>query len=123
MKRREVELPYFGEMIERAAKEPLVAPVLAPAVVMFIDVRPVYAPRRQIFPLDSRVQNVQYVVKDLVIGGFAPLPALSLRKVGCDKTVELFARDFGRQFVVFLRWWTLGLLFSPLGVHKKRVQY
>lgn len=123
MERNEVECSVLGKMIERAAKEAFVTAVFTPAIVVFVHIAPVHAPDRQILPLDSGVENVENVVKYLVVRKPALLPACSLREVRRDEAVEFFARDFGRQRVVSFSWWTLGLLFLLSGVHEKRVQY
>lgn len=96
MEYREVKAILCVQKVERPIEHLFVTSILAPPIVMFVDIRPVDFPHGQIFPLDTGVQYIQNVIKYLVVGERWRLSARTCREVRLDVSVKLFARDLCR---------------------------
>ncbi len=98
MKDGQIQFPQGVQSDDRIFKQPPIAPVFAPLVVMVIDRLPrnLFPSRSELIPLHAGTQHIQDVVENLVIRYFR-LSALSLRQAGLDESIKLVLTHFSRQ--------------------------
>src|SRR5262245_8342221 len=56
--------------------------------------------RFQLVPLNTRMQDIQYVVKDFVEREFGLWPCFGSLQMGSNVSVKVFTRDLGRNPIV-----------------------
>lgn len=104
MKDGQIQFPQVVQGDDGIFKQPAIASILAPFVVMIVDRLPgnLFPIRTKLVPLHTGTQNIQDVVENLVIRDLR-LPALGFREAGFDESVKLVLAHFPRQFVVVIR--------------------
>jgi hypothetical protein len=98
---RGIELSRVMQLDDRGLKERVIRAIFRPAIVPFVDVGVMefVAVRFELVPLNTRMQDLQNVVKDLVEREFGLWPCCGPFQMRVDIAVEVFTRDFSRNLM------------------------
>jgi hypothetical protein len=99
---RGLKLIGVMERDDRRFKERLIGAIFRPTMVPFVHVGLVECVPVgfQLCPSNAGMSDIQHVMKDFVEGEFRLRSLRGSVYMGCDVTVEVFTRDFGRKAMV-----------------------
>ena len=106
-----IQLVSQHQLLDTAFKQIAVATVFAPFEMPFVNIWPMdfIAVCTKLIPLNTRMENIQNVAKNLVAWEFRLRPPMTTRQIPINEFIKLFPRYFYRQSSLGNRLWIIPL--------------